>query len=71
MQKYTKTPLDIGEQIELLKSRDAAIEDDAFVSRILATVGYYRLTAYLYPFRRKDGSEGFVPGTSIDKVWRY
>ena len=71
MEKYTKPPLTIEEQIQLLKNRNVIISDVTFAVRILTTVGYYRLTAYLYPFRCKDGSNNFVPGTSIEKVWRY
>ncbi len=47
------------------------MEDEAFTARILTTVGYYRLSAYLYPFRNKNGSDDFEPNTSMDKVWRY
>ncbi len=71
MDKYTKPPLTIDQQIQLLKDRNLVIHDDVFARRILSTIGYYRLTAYLYPFRLKDGSDNFVPHTSIEKVWRY
>ncbi len=68
---YLKPPLTIEQQLKLLKTRGVVITDDAFASRILLTIGYYRLTAYLYPFRLKDGTDNFVPGTSMEKVWRY
>lgn len=71
MKKYTKPPLTIDEQLGLLKSRGLIVTDDQFAMHILANVSYYRLTAYLYPFRRKDGSDMFVQGTSIEKVWTY
>ena len=71
MDKYTKPPLTIKQQIQLLKSRKIVIGDELIVERILTTVGYYRLTAYLFPFRSKDASDDYVPGTSIEKVWRY
>jgi len=68
---YLKPSLTIEQQLQLLKKRGVVIDDDVFASRILLTIGYYRLTAYLYPFRLKDCSDNFVPGTSIEKVWRY
>lgn len=71
MEEYTKPPLTIDKQLELLKSRGVIVTDDTFALHILANVSYYRLTAYLYPFRKKDGSDMFEPGTSIEKIWRY
>ena len=71
MDKCTKPPLTIKQQIQLLKSRKIVIGDELIVERILTTVGYYRLTAYLFPFRGKDASDDYAPGTSIEKVWRY
>ena len=71
MDKYSKPPLTIDQQIQLLKDRNLVIDDEAFARRILATIGYYRLTAYLYSFRLKDGSDNFTAGISIEKVWRY
>ena len=53
---YTKPALDIPAQIFLLESRGLVIEDLAFARRALENVSYYRFSAYLYPFRRKDGS---------------
>lgn len=68
MDKYSTPPLTIDQQIQLLKDRNLVIDDEAFARRILATIGYYRLTAYLYPFRLKDCSDNFTAGISIEKV---
>ena len=71
MEIYTKPPLGIEEQLTLLKKRGLIISDDTFAYRVLSTVEYYRLTAYLYPFRDKTDSECFISGTTLDKVWRF
>lgn len=71
MDKYEKTPLTIEQQIRLLKDRNLVVDNEEFARRILSTVSYYRLTAYLFPFRLKDDSNNFVQGTSIEMVWQY
>ncbi len=38
-------------QLEILKSRNLEISDDEAARRYLQRIGYYRLSAYLYPFR--------------------
>ena len=48
---YTKPYLDIDEQILLLESRGMDIGDRALSVRALSQIGYYRLSAYWYPFR--------------------
>ena len=68
---YTKPALDIPAQLFLLESRGLGIEDVAFARRALENVSYYRFSAYLYPFRRKDGSDGFIPGTTFNQCWQY
>lgn len=39
-----------GELAELLKSRGLVIDDMAFATQKLCRIGYYRFSAYLYPF---------------------
>lgn len=68
---YSKRPLLLPEQISLLQQRGVIIEDKAFAERVLSTVGYYRFSAYLYPFRKNDGTDDFLPGTSFQKCWEY
>ncbi len=38
MDKYSKPPLTIDQQIQLLKDRNLVIDDEAFARRILATI---------------------------------
>lgn len=49
--KYTKPPLFIEQQIDLLKSRGMTIDNPARVARYLAYINYYRLRAYWLPFK--------------------
>lgn len=67
--KYAKPPLDLEAQVALLHARGMS-GDEARMRRRLASVSYYRLSGYWYPFRLPDDS--FKPGTSFDVVWdRY
>ena len=50
MMEFNKTPLTLGEQIELLKLKGISFEDDAFARRVLTHVNYHRLQAYCFPF---------------------
>lgn len=68
---YSKTALSIADQISLLEKRGVTIEDAAFAQRVLENVSYYRFSAYLYPFRKNDGTDDFVPGTSFHRCWQY
>ena len=66
-----KPPTSVPEQIELLRSRGMAV-DDELASQWLEAVLYYRLSAYWYPLRRVDTEEhvedGFVPGADFADV---
>jgi len=50
MMEFNKTPLTLGEQIELLKLKGISFEDDAFARRVLTHVNYHRIQAYCSPF---------------------
>ena len=68
MRKYEKPYLSPKEQVELLKSRGMEITDPAKAEECLARIGYYRLSAYWYPFRKKhDGivEDDFKEGTTF------
>lgn len=67
--EYTKPPLTFEAQADLLLTRGLRADKDQLVFR-LSTINYYRLSAYLYPFRNED-NETFRPDTSFDLVWRY
>jgi abortive infection bacteriophage resistance protein len=65
--KYTKPPLPIADQIKLLESRGLVIKDKQKAEKYLANISYYRLSAYMYPF--KDlATDKFANGTTFEKV---
>lgn len=53
MQKiaYNKPLLTYQQQVDLLKARGLAVSNEPAALALLERVGYYRLSAYLYPFR--------------------
>lgn len=61
---YGKPHLTLDEQLAQLAARGLRIEDPAAARRVLETVGYYRFSAYAYPFRRLL-PPGAVPETSV------
>lgn len=48
--EYTKKWLPLEAQVEWLVQRGLEVDDPARAIRLLESVGYYRLTGYLYPF---------------------
>ncbi len=64
---FTKPPLTLEEQANLLLVRGMAGDRNLMVER-LAVVNYYRLSGYWYPFRNPDDT--FQVGTSFEMVWR-
>ena len=56
------------EQIVALRKHHCVIDDEEDCKAKLATVGYYRLTAYFLPFKNKDKT--YVEGTNFDRVFR-
>ncbi len=55
------------EQVELLKNRGCEIADEEFAKEKLSEINYYRLSAYLLPFKGTD--ENFISGTSFEKIY--
>ncbi len=73
MEEYTKPPLTYGEQVALLKSRGLRITDEKRIEEQLANISYYRLSAYMRPFKEKkeDGiSDIFREGISWENIWK-
>jgi abortive infection bacteriophage resistance protein len=68
--KFTKPPLSIEKQINLLQSRGMAIDNSKRTARYLAHINYYRLRTYWLPFEDKEnGTEHhFKPGTTFNDV---
>lgn len=85
-QQYTKPHLTYADQLALLKSRGLQCTDDDRALRVLRAAGYYRLSAYVYPFREllpdvaprtspyHYRSDDIRPGTTfehIEALWRF
>lgn len=67
---YEKPALTYEEQAKRLMDRGLVAEHSELVRRLEA-VSYYRLTGYLYPFRRGE-CDLFKEGTTLETVWsRY
>lgn len=62
--KFDKPPLTYQEQISLLKSRGLQFADEAKASYQLSNVSYFRLSAYMFPYKKNMG------GTIVDE-FRY
>jgi abortive infection bacteriophage resistance protein len=52
--EYTKQWKSIEQQVLHLKDHGVQIPDDPECKRMLASIGYYRLSGYLYPFRSSE-----------------
>ena len=63
-----KKPTTYEEQLAILQKRGCIISDEAFCKQVLASVNYYRLTAYFLPFKRFDGN--YIRGTSFYRIYR-
>ena len=68
--RYSKPPLSVEEQADLLLTR-GMLGDRTEIVRQLSVVNYYRLSGYWHTFRRHP-SHDFQDGTTFEKVWmRY
>lgn len=75
--EYTKPWLSLEQQVEKLRSQGIQVGVRDHAVALLESVGYYRLTGYLYPFRKseqyvdKDGHTNirvlgdYRPGTTL------
>lgn len=52
MSTYNKPYLTLQQQLQLLKARGLGITDDAAALSYLGRIGYYRISAYWYSFRK-------------------
>ena len=69
--KYSKTPLNSVQHIELLKSRGLTIVDEERARKYLNNVGYFRLTGYMYHLQSKDGSHNFYDNVTFNDIILY
>ncbi len=67
---YIKPALTFGDQVALLQARGLIIDDAAHAEEILSHISYYRLSAYLRPFRQA-GNENFIGVNFSDVLALY
>lgn len=71
--KYTKTWISIDDQVKLLtESKELDCDNVDTLKRALETVGYYRLSAYWFPYKTTtdEGKTIFRGGTTFDGIMR-
>lgn len=68
--KYSKPPLSINDQIQLLRQRGMEIPDPDRATRYLSHISYFRLRGYWIPFENKENGKDhhFIAGTTFDNV---
>ena len=68
MQQFTKPVISIADQVLQLQKRGLIVEDFARAERYLMSLGYYRLSAYCFPFEVDKQQHLFAEGTTFDDV---
>lgn len=69
--RFDKKPLSFQEQVTLLQSRGLVINDESRAIRHLSYISYYRLSAYMLPFKEYIGEKPinkFKKGVKWDDV---
>ena len=69
---FNKPPLTYEKQVELLLSRDLIVTDRKRAERHLANISYYRLSAYMLPYKKKENGiiiDAFKEGTTWDDIY--
>jgi abortive infection bacteriophage resistance protein len=71
LQPYTKPALTYALQLLKLQGNGMSISDEPAALRALASISYYRLSAYWYPFRLRDTQtnaalDAFEAGTRFE-----
>jgi abortive infection bacteriophage resistance protein len=69
--KYNKPPLTCTEHLNLLQTRGLVVNDEIRAIQYLSTIGYYRLTGYMYHLQKHDGSHLFQGKISFDEIIVY
>ena len=72
MDKYNKPPLTYEQQTDLLKLRGLVINDESRAKRHLANISYYRLSAYMLPYKQVQNetiADNFRQGTTWNDIY--
>ena len=66
---FGKQYTDSHDLVKLLKSRGLSVEDDTKAQHYLEHIGYYRLSAYMYPLLKLPKEQHvYKPGASFGRV---
>lgn len=66
--KYTKQPVGLPQQIEMLKERGLVIEDERYASECLHIISYFRLANYLRPMEQDKTTHKFKPESRFENA---
>lgn len=73
MERFSKPALTYQQQVDLLKSRGLIIDNEKRAIRHLKNISYYRLSAYMLPFKKVDDQkkhiDSFTEGTKWDDIY--
>ena len=72
MEVFNKPPLTYEKQVELLLSRGLIVTDRKRAERHLANISYYRLSAYMLSYKKKEDGiiiDAFKEGTTWDDIY--
>lgn len=68
LMKYTKKPETAEQHCAILSERGLVITDQERAIKYLKSVGYFRLTGYMFHLQSNDGKHIFVEGTKFDDI---
>ncbi len=69
METYNKPALTIEQQLDLLEGRGLLIKDRARAARHLSNVSYYRMSAYMLPFKELDSDGNPIDQFEKGRTW--
>ena len=65
---YTKQPLSIADQIQLLKDRGLLFGDEGYAAKFLSEVSYFRFVQYLRPMEADKVLHTFKPNSRFENA---
>ncbi|HRM91892.1 MAG TPA: Abi family protein [Thomasclavelia ramosa] len=73
MERFQKQPLNLNQQVELLEERGLIISDKERAKRLLGNISYFRLSAYMLPYKIKTDDkiiDKFEDKINWDDIYR-
>ncbi len=70
---FNKQALTIDQQVEFLSTQGLVIDDIDTAKHVLSTIGYYRLSSYLLPFKSSHNHNSprkFKSSTQFNEIWQ-